>query len=796
MRLVFAIGFASIIGLAVAVGAGISASAENFGAGKDASSPTAAPAPPGRVGRISLVSGKVGFRGPGEKAWSDAEINDPVARGVSVRTDPQARAELRIGSDTIDLAGATELAVADLREQVVEIAVRHGRIGLGIGRIGDGEKIEVDIARGGVWLLQPGQYDIADGDGDAPSRVAAFAGRARFFGGGSEVTADAGTAALLGPGSPGAIGERVAPDAFSQWCRGRAVDETRLVAAYFVSPAISGLAALDAAGTWKDAAGYGEVWVPRASPADWAPYRDGHWRWVAPWGWTWIDDDAWGFAPSHYGRWAFVGQHWAWVPGGYAAHPVWAPATVAFLGTPGVGLSFAEGTGPAVAWFPLAPGEVYWPNYTDDLGYIRKLNSRYRRYRDHWIRADGEPPAAITNGDYANRIFASVVPRPVFVAGRRSPRRCCSCRVSGCATRPALMGSPQIGPSAPAVAARSRPRAGPPNPTSAPSAGRADAAHVGGRARPGPERCAPPSSARASISTGPAAFGGSAGAGLCRRVEAALYDRAAGGACRPGPAPRRNPKGRNPKESDQAMIDYRSDNTGRAAPEILEALVRANRDTALGYGGDQWTAALQQRFSELFETAVRVFPVATGTAANALGLAALGPSWGIVYCGEGAHINTAEANAAGFSAAAQAGAGCREHGRVDAGRLAETLAEAMPWQLHYGRLAAVSLTQASDLGTVYSIDEIGAVAEIAKSHGLKLHMDGARFANAVARLGCRPAEATWRCGVDIMSFGATKNGGALCDAIVVFDRRSPTGWRCSCAEPGRCGRRCGSPRPS
>src|SRR5208283_2719835 len=96
------------------------------------------------------------------------------------------------------------------------------------------------------------------------------------------------------------------------------------------------------------------------------------------------------------------------------------------------------------------------------------------------------------------------------------------------------------------------------------------------------------------------------------------------------------------------MIDYRSDNTGRAAPEILEALIRANHDTALGYGADAWTARLQQRFSELFETSVRVFPVATGTAANALALAALGPSWGIVYCSEAAHINTAEANAAGF----------------------------------------------------------------------------------------------------------------------------------------------------
>jgi len=217
------------------------------------------------------------------------------------------------------------------------------------------------------------------------------------------------------------------------------------------------------------------------------------------------------------------------------------------------------------------------------------------------------------------------------------------------------------------------------------------------------------------------------------------------------------------------MIDYRSDNTGRAAPEILEALIRANHDTALGYGADEWAATLQRRFSELFETAVRVFPVATGTAANALSLAAASPSWGIVYCSEVAHINTSEANAAGFF-----GGGLKlapvagEYGRISPERLADTLAAVAPGQLHRGQPAAVNLTQASDLGTVYSLAEIRAVAEAAKSRGLRLHMDGARFANALARLGCSPAEASWRCGIDIMSFGATKNGGALCDAIVVF----------------------------
>jgi threonine aldolase len=178
---------------------------------------------------------------------------------------------------------------------------------------------------------------------------------------------------------------------------------------------------------------------------------------------------------------------------------------------------------------------------------------------------------------------------------------------------------------------------------------------------------------------------------------------------------------------------------------------------------------LQQRFCELFETAVRVFPVATGTAANALALASLGPSWGIVYCSEVAHINTAEANAAGFF-----GGGVKlatvggEHGRIDADRFAEALAGIAPGQIHRGQPSAVSLTQATDLGAVYTLDQIRAVAEVAKGRSLKLHMDGARFANALARLGCSPAEATWRSGIDIMSFGATKNGGALCDAIVVF----------------------------
>ncbi len=217
------------------------------------------------------------------------------------------------------------------------------------------------------------------------------------------------------------------------------------------------------------------------------------------------------------------------------------------------------------------------------------------------------------------------------------------------------------------------------------------------------------------------------------------------------------------------MIDFRSDNTGRAAPQILKALQEANEGTAPGYGADPWTARLQDRFSELFERRVRVFPVATGTAANALSLASLGPPWGLVYCSEMAHINTSETNATGFfGGGLKLVAVAGEHGRIDARALAERLEAIGPGQIHRGEPAVVSLTQATDLGAVYPLDELRRIAAVAAKRGLRIHMDGSRFANALARLECSPAEASWRCGVDILSLGATKNGGALCDAIVVF----------------------------
>jgi threonine aldolase len=206
----------------------------------------------------------------------------------------------------------------------------------------------------------------------------------------------------------------------------------------------------------------------------------------------------------------------------------------------------------------------------------------------------------------------------------------------------------------------------------------------------------------------------------------------------------------------------------------VAAIAAANGGTAAGYGGDRWLEEVQRRFAEVFETPrnapPRVFPVATGTAANALSLAALTPSWGAVYCSKAAHIETSEANATGFfSGGAKLALLDGEHGKIAPQALEQALASAGVGLAHKSQPAALSLTQATDLGAVYALDEIRALAAIARRYKLSVHMDGARLANALARLGCSPAELTWKAGVDVLSFGVTKNGGLLCDAIVAFD---------------------------
>lgn len=217
-------------------------------------------------------------------------------------------------------------------------------------------------------------------------------------------------------------------------------------------------------------------------------------------------------------------------------------------------------------------------------------------------------------------------------------------------------------------------------------------------------------------------------------------------------------------------MNFASDNTAPVAPEIMTAIQAANHGTASSYGADALTERLTTLAHEVFETELAIVPVSTGTAANGLALAALSPAYGAIYCHENAHILLEECGAPEFYTGGAKLIGLPgSAGKLDRERLVEALALASNAGVHHVSPAAISLTQATEWGTVYRPDEVAALAGLARAHGLRLHMDGARLANAIARLGCTPAELTWRAGVDVLSLGATKNGALAAEAVVVFD---------------------------
>ena len=216
-------------------------------------------------------------------------------------------------------------------------------------------------------------------------------------------------------------------------------------------------------------------------------------------------------------------------------------------------------------------------------------------------------------------------------------------------------------------------------------------------------------------------------------------------------------------------MNFASDNTAGISPEILAALAAANEGAVGSYGADPITARLEAKLARIFEHEVAVFPVATGTAANALALAAVTPPWGAVLCHPLAHIACDEANAPEFYTG---GAKLVPVAGADGKIAAADLAALLPGDLgnvHHAQPAAVSLTQATECGTAYRPEEISQIATLAHRHGLAVHMDGARFANALVHLDVSPADMTWRAGVDVLSFGATKNGALGAEAIVFFD---------------------------
>jgi threonine aldolase len=218
-------------------------------------------------------------------------------------------------------------------------------------------------------------------------------------------------------------------------------------------------------------------------------------------------------------------------------------------------------------------------------------------------------------------------------------------------------------------------------------------------------------------------------------------------------------------------MDFRSDNVHGVLPEIMAALAAANGGTASGYGEDPISARLTERMSRLFEREVVVLPIATGSAANSLALSLLSPPWGVIYCHEDAHVEVDEcAGPEFFTGGAKLRPLSGEQGKLSAETLERRLASEPIGVVHHAQPAAVTIAQITEWGTAYRPEEVAAIGRVARRYRLRLHMDGARFANALAFLGCKPADITWRAGVDVLSFGATKGGAMGAEAVVLFDR--------------------------
>lgn len=343
------------------------------------------PDPPSRVARLSYINGQVSFSPSGTDDWVGAVLNRPMTTGDKLWTDQNSRAELHIGSSVARLGEMTGFSFLNLDDNVTQIRMTEGTINLRVMRLGERETIEVDTPNLAFSVLRPGHYRINVNDAGDTSIVTVRDGEGEVTGGGSAFT--------LHPGDYGTfsgtdtLSSDVEPlpdeDNFDSWCEQRDLREEHAVAHRYVPDDVVGYEDLDDYGGWRPVPEYGTVWFPHVAVVGWAPYRYGHWAYIAPWGWTWVDDAPWGFAPFHYGRWVVVGGAWGWVPcprpvvGVAYVRPVYAPALVAWVGGPHFAVGFGVG-GPAagvnVAWFPLGPREVFVPSYPVSRTYVTNIN--------------------------------------------------------------------------------------------------------------------------------------------------------------------------------------------------------------------------------------------------------------------------------------------------------------------------------------------------------------------------------------------------------------------------------------
>ncbi|MCB1578726.1 MAG: hypothetical protein KDI81_15720, partial [Xanthomonadales bacterium] len=333
--------------------------------------------PPGRVARLSHVGGEVSMRPAGLEDWTAARINRPLIAGDSLYTDRASRVEMEIGAATLRLDERTSFGLLDLDDDIAQVELTEGTLSLTVRRIFEGQSYEVDTPTLALVIDEVGQYRIDIAPDGSSTMVTVIDGSADVYGSdNSSFRVRDGFAYRFYDTRLEDYETLDLPrqDDFDRWCYERAERYERSPSRRYVSDEVIGYADLDDYGTWSTTSDYGAVWYPSRVEVDWAPYRDGHWAWIDPWGWTWVDNAPWGFAPSHYGRWAFVGNRWGWLPCPRNVRPVYAPALVAFVG--GGGFSVTISSGGPVGWFPLGPRDVYVPWYRGSRDYFNRVNIR------------------------------------------------------------------------------------------------------------------------------------------------------------------------------------------------------------------------------------------------------------------------------------------------------------------------------------------------------------------------------------------------------------------------------------
>ena len=339
--------------------------------------------PPARVARLSHVDGSVSFEPGGTDEWVTAVVNRPMTTGDKLWADHDSRAELHIGSASIRLGANTGFSFLNLDDNTVQLQVTEGTLRIRVQRLDRNDNFEVDTPNLAFSILRPGVYRVSVNDAGDTTVVNVRDGEGQVTGGGESFSVNAGeTGTFTGADQLNAdivgLGN---DDDLERWSEERDRRDDHATARRYVSDDVVGYEDLDEYGGWRDVPEYGTVWFPRTTVAGWAPYRYGHWVYIQPWGYTWVDDEPWGFAPFHYGRWIAVGGDWGWVPcrpravvGVAYVRPVYAPALVAWIGGPRFAVGVAVGGASSVGWFPLGPREVYVPSYRVSRTYVNNVN--------------------------------------------------------------------------------------------------------------------------------------------------------------------------------------------------------------------------------------------------------------------------------------------------------------------------------------------------------------------------------------------------------------------------------------